>query len=107
MSLEQATVVAEQVQNQSKASVARSLQMVLEAEQMAKITEEVEDIKANIQRSKKLVGQIARSAASDRCIQMLCVLIAVAIMVMIALAATGRDGGQMNVPDPVRQGGSG
>lgn len=49
------------------------------------------------------MGQLARGAARDRCIQMLCVLIAVAIMVMITLAVTNKDGGELNVPDPVRQ----
>eukprot|EP00933_Yihiella_yeosuensis_P039933 TRINITY_DN34104_c0_g1_i1.p1 TRINITY_DN34104_c0_g1~~TRINITY_DN34104_c0_g1_i1.p1 ORF type:complete len:240 (+),score=49.38 TRINITY_DN34104_c0_g1_i1:98-817(+) len=122
MTLEQAVATAEKTQEQSKASLNRSLGMVLQAEQVGissleqmhaqeeqlnRIGEDVEDIKANIARSKKLVGQIARSAAGDRCIQMLCVLIAIAIMVMISLAATGHDGGDLNVPDPVRQQGSG
>ncbi|CAE8696364.1 unnamed protein product, partial [Polarella glacialis] len=121
MSLEQAVVAADTTQRASRDSLNRSLGMVLQAEQvgistlqtmneqdeqLGRIGEDVEDIKANIQRSKKLVGQIARSAASDRCIQMICVLITVAVMVMIALAATGNDGGELNVPDPVRQGGA-
>lgn len=122
MSLEQAVVAADKIQNESQASVARSLGMVLQAEQvgistlekmheqdeqMARIGEDVEDIKANIARSRKLVGQIARGAARDRCIQMLFALIVIAIMIMIALALTGNDGGELNVPDPVRQVGRG
>mmetsp|Transcript_84908 Transcript_84908/g.263755 ORF Transcript_84908/g.263755 Transcript_84908/m.263755 type:complete len:239 (-) Transcript_84908:184-900(-) len=122
MSLEQAVAVAEQTQDQSKASVARSMRMVLEAEQvgvatlgkmheqeeqMTRISEDVEDIKANLKRSKKLLGQIARSAASDRCIQILCVLLTIAILAMVTVAITGNDNGELNVPDPVRQVGSG
>mmetsp|Transcript_108770 Transcript_108770/g.318214 ORF Transcript_108770/g.318214 Transcript_108770/m.318214 type:complete len:234 (+) Transcript_108770:105-806(+) len=118
VTLEQAAAMAERTQDESKTSVARSMRMVLEAEQvgiatldkmheqeeqMNRIGEEVEDIKANLKRSKKLIGQIARSAASDRCIQMLCVLITISIMIMIVLAITKNDGGQLNVPDPVRQ----
>lgn len=118
MTLEQAVATADRVQNESQASVARSLGMALQAEQvgigtlekmheqeeqMSRIGEEVEDIKANIARSKKLVGQIARGAARDRCIQMLCVMITIAIMVMIVLAITGHDDGELQVPDAVRQ----
>mmetsp|Transcript_138686 Transcript_138686/g.360467 ORF Transcript_138686/g.360467 Transcript_138686/m.360467 type:complete len:262 (-) Transcript_138686:70-855(-) len=118
MTLEQAVATADHIQNESRSSVARSLGMALQAEQvgiatlekmheqneqMARIGEEVEDIKANIARSKKLVGQIARGAARDRCIQMLCVLITIAIMVMVVLAITGKDNGELQVPDAVRQ----
>lgn len=118
VTLEQAAAVAEKTQAESKASLNRSLGMVLQAEQvghsilvkmneqedqMNRIGEDMEDIKANLVRSKKLVGQIARSAASDRCIQALCVLLTIAVMVMIALAVTHKDGGQLNVPDPVSQ----
>mmetsp|Transcript_125013 Transcript_125013/g.278950 ORF Transcript_125013/g.278950 Transcript_125013/m.278950 type:complete len:242 (+) Transcript_125013:94-819(+) len=122
MSLEQAQALAEQTQNESKASVARSMKAVLQAEQigsqslvrmheqeeqMDRIAEDMEDIKANIVRSRKLVGQIARSAASDRCIQFLCAAITIVIMIMIVLAATGRDGGNFAVPDQVREVGRG
>lgn len=118
LTAEQALAMADETQNKSHASVARSKKMVLEAEQvgiatldkmyaqeeqLGRIAEEVEDIKANIARSKKLVSQIARSAAGDRCIQILCLLITIAILVMITLAATGRDGGELNVPTQVRQ----
>lgn len=118
MTMEQAVATADRIQNESQASVARSMGMALQSEevaiatlgkmheqeeQMARIGEEMEDVKANIQRSKKLVSRIARNAARDRCNQSLCVLIAIAVMVMITLAATGKDGGQLNVPDAVRQ----
>jgi len=118
VSVEQAVAMASEVQNQSELSVARTKKMALEAEdmgtnilqtmneqteQLRHIKDDVEDIKADLVRSKKLVGMIARSAASDRCIQMLCVLVTISIMIMIVLAMTGRDGGELNVPDPVRQ----
>merc|ERR1712129_230539 len=88
MTTEQAVATAENIQHESKASVARSMGMVLQSEQMAistlgkmheqeeqmaRIGEEMEDVKANIQRSRKLVTQIARNAARDRCNQSLCV----------------------------------
>eukprot|EP00435_Cladocopium_sp_Y103_P000191 s4724_g1.t1 len=96
VTLEQATAIAEHTQKESKASLSRSLGLVVKAEQIGiatlekmheqeetfdRIAEDMEDIKANIQRSRKLVGQIARSAAGDRCIQCLCVLITIAVLV--------------------------
>jgi len=119
MTCEQALATADKIQDASQASVARSMGMVLQSEevaiatlgrmheqeeQMARIGHEMEDVKANIQRSKKLVTQIARNAARDRCNQGLCVLIAVAVMIMLTLAITGKDGKRLNVPDAVRQG---
>ena len=118
VTLEQATAVAESKQKESKASLSRSLGLVVKAEQIGistlekmheqeetfdRIAEDMEDIKANIQRSRKLVGQIARNAAGDRCIQCLCVMITIAVLVMITLAITNKDGGQLTVLDPVRQ----
>mmetsp|Transcript_14514 Transcript_14514/g.32080 ORF Transcript_14514/g.32080 Transcript_14514/m.32080 type:complete len:225 (-) Transcript_14514:55-729(-) len=118
VTLEQATAIAEHTQKESKASLSRSLGLVVKAEQIGiatlekmheqeetfdRIAEDMEDIKANIQRSRKLVGQIARSAAGDRCIQCLCVLITIAVLIMITLAITNKDGGQFKVLDPVRQ----
>jgi len=107
LTLEQATQEADRIQDASQASVKRSMGMALQAEQvgistlqkmheqeeqMDRIEEGMQDVKANIKRSKKLVNQIARSAMSDRCIQALCVLITIAVMVMIVLAMVGKDG---------------
>jgi len=118
LTLDQARAVAEETQDASAQALGRALRNALEAEQvgittlgkmneqmeqMDRIAEDVEDIKANIARSKKLIAQIARSAASDRCIQGILVMIAVVVMVVIVLAITGRDGGQLAVPDQVRQ----
>jgi len=122
ITLDQAKAVAESTQEESHKSVMRSIQGVLRAEQIGiatldemhkqeeqidRIEEEVYDIQADLKRSKKLVVQMARSAASDRLIWILCALITVALMVMIILAATGKDGGKLNVPDEVRQVGRG
>mmetsp|Transcript_90820 Transcript_90820/g.234521 ORF Transcript_90820/g.234521 Transcript_90820/m.234521 type:complete len:281 (+) Transcript_90820:1-843(+) len=118
MSLDQAVVAAEETQKAGAQSLQRSLGMALNAEkvgiatletmhaqeeQMSRIAEDVEDIKANLVRSRKLVGQLARGAAKDRCIQMLCALITIAVLIMVVLAMTGRDGGSLNMPDQVRQ----
>lgn len=118
MTLEQCVAEADHTQDASKKAIERTEAMALQAEQigvatletmyaqeeqMNRIGNDMEDVKANIKRSKKLVGQIARSAASDRCIQMICALITISVMVMIVLAMTGNDGGQLNVPDEVKQ----
>lgn len=118
MTMDQAVATGSHLQDASKASVARSIGMALrceevgittlgemreQEEQMARIGQEMEDVKANLRRSKQLVSQIARGAARDRCIQSLCVLITISVMVMITLAMTGRDGKKLNVPDVVRQ----
>mmetsp|Transcript_107137 Transcript_107137/g.190353 ORF Transcript_107137/g.190353 Transcript_107137/m.190353 type:complete len:232 (+) Transcript_107137:30-725(+) len=121
ITLDQAVAVAEHTQKESRASLNRSLGMVLQAEQVGistlgkmheqeeqfdRIGEDMEDIKANLQRSKKLVSQIARSAANDRCIQVLCVSITICVLIAITLAITGKDNGQLTTLDPVRQSGT-
>jgi len=117
MSLEQTVAAAERMQDKSEASLLRTRQMAAEAEtigistleemhkqeeQLDQVAEDMEDVKANIKRSKKILSQIAKSAANDRCIKVLCVLIVIALLVMIVLAITGRDGGSLLVPDQVR-----
>jgi len=122
LNTEQATQLAEKVQNSSMESLARTKKQVLESEQvgistlgkmheqseqLTRIGEENEDIRANLKRSKKLLGQIARSAKQDWCIRIVCLLITVAIVVMVILAGLGQDGGKLNVPDEVRNKNSG
>merc|ERR1719261_1386402 len=100
MTTQQAAQVAENVQNASMESLARTKKQVLESEQVGistlgkmheqteqlnRIQEENEDIRANLKRSKKLLGQIARNAKSDWCIRVVCLLITIAIVVMIIL----------------------
>mmetsp|Transcript_4042 Transcript_4042/g.11329 ORF Transcript_4042/g.11329 Transcript_4042/m.11329 type:complete len:248 (-) Transcript_4042:168-911(-) len=117
MSLEQTVAAADRIQDAGEASLLRTRQMAVEAEtigistleemhkqeeQLDQVAEDMEDVKANIKRSKKILSQIAKSAANDRCIKVLCVLIVIALLVMIVLAITGRDGGSLLVPDQVR-----
>jgi len=64
--------------------------------------QDMDDIQGNLQRSKKIIAQIARGAASDRCVQILCCVIVVAIILCVILAMTGKDQGRTNMPDEVR-----
>lgn len=99
-------------------SLSRTKKMALEAEQIgvttleklnaqqeqiSRVNEDMDDVQHNLDRSKKLLGQIARNAASDRCIQILCLLVTITIIACVTLAAVGEDGGKLNVPDRVRQ----
>jgi hypothetical protein len=117
LSTEQAVKIADDVQNASLESLARTKRQVLETEnvgintlgkmheqgeQMKSITAANEDIKANLKRSKKLLGQIMRNARQDWCIRVMCIMMTIAIVVMIILAGMGQDGGSLNVPDEVR-----
>lgn len=116
--LEQVAQVAEHTQNATLKSVERSKKMIAQAEEqgnaillkmnenedkMDSIQNELMDVKENMRRNKKLLGQIMSSAKSDRCIQMLCALVGIAVMVCLVLAITGNDDGQLNVPEGVRQ----
>eukprot|EP00386_Alphamonas_edax_P016160 GDKI01049369.1.p1 GENE.GDKI01049369.1~~GDKI01049369.1.p1 ORF type:complete len:255 (+),score=71.97 GDKI01049369.1:147-911(+) len=76
--------------------------MEVQTEQMARVHEAMLDIEDNLTRARKTLHQIAVNAVSDRCIQVLCGLIAIFILVMIGLAIAGVDGGKLNVPDEVR-----
>ena len=117
ISLEQVQQEANKVQDASKQSLDRSMKMVVEAEQVGiatlekmhaqeeqldSIGHELEDVRANLKRSKKLLAQIARGAAGDRCIQFLCLGLCAAIMVAMILSAFGFDGGRLNTPDQVK-----
>ena len=87
----------------AQASLERSKQLALEAEQignqtvnkmqaqnekMEAIYESLEEIEGNLARSRKLLGKIAQSAVNDRFIQMLCVFIFIAIIIAITLDKT-------------------
>lgn len=121
-SLDQVAQLAEQAQDATKKSVSRSMKMVAQAEEQGSaillkleeqdakfdsIHNEMQDVKQTIRRNKKLLGQIMRSARSDRCIQMLCVLVTIALMVCLVLAVTGKDDGKLDVPEGIRQEGAG
>ena len=61
-----------------------------------------DDIQTGIQRSKAVISQIARGAASDRCVQILCGFITVALCGIFLMAAMGYDEGQLLVPREIR-----
>mmetsp|Transcript_68474 Transcript_68474/g.164434 ORF Transcript_68474/g.164434 Transcript_68474/m.164434 type:complete len:240 (+) Transcript_68474:112-831(+) len=113
LTLEQVRAEAEGIQDASKQSLARTMKTALEAErvgiatlekmhaqeeQLDGIKEELEDVRANLKRSKKLLSQIARNAAGDRCVQLLCLGLVAAVIICMILAATGMDGGKLNAP---------
>ncbi|KAF4659608.1 hypothetical protein FOL47_007506 [Perkinsus chesapeaki] len=54
-----------------------------------KIVEHFDSIESNLQRARSVVKQIARGAANDRCVQVLCFFIGIATLVIIILKATG------------------
>lgn len=117
MTVEQVVAEADRIQDASGMSLERTLRTALEAErlgtdilttmeaqeeQLDNVAGDVETIKENIKRSKKIITSISRGAASDRLVKIICVMIACCVMVMIALAATGNDGGTLYVPDEVK-----
>jgi len=71
-------------------------------EQLDRISSDVEDLAANLARSKKILKTLSFGAARNRCVQVLCLLITVLLLVIIALAIMGKDGGTLNVPDTIR-----
>ena len=87
----------------AQASLERSRQLALEAEQlgnqtvskmqaqnekMEAIYESLEEIEGNLARSRKLLGKIAQSAVNDRFIQLLCVLIFIGVIIAVTLDKT-------------------
>eukprot|EP00920_Eleutheroschizon_duboscqi_P022360 GHVT01054153.1.p1 GENE.GHVT01054153.1~~GHVT01054153.1.p1 ORF type:complete len:235 (-),score=23.50 GHVT01054153.1:5714-6418(-) len=56
-----------------------------QTEQMTKIHEQMNDIEYNLQRAKKTMKSIARNAASDRCVQLLCCLVFVFLIASICV----------------------
>ena len=112
--------VGDRLQDNTEASLKRTLRMATEAEgigtavlgrlaeqeeKMNRMHEDMDDVQANLQRSKRVLGQLARGAASDRCVQLLCFFITLAVLACIVMAAMGYDEGKFNLPDEVRRGG--
>ena len=64
--------------------------------------DDMDDIQTGIQRSKAVISQIARGAASDRCVQILCGFITLSLCALLLFAAMGYDDGQLLVPREVR-----
>lgn len=107
--LETAQLVGDKIQDKTAASLGRTKQQAVEAREIAAqieltlaeheeklegIGKELDDMQLNIKRSKKLVARMARAAANDRCIQILCVLLTGALVILIVLYAIhfGEDG---------------
>lgn len=107
--LETAQLVGDRIQDKTAASLGRSKQQAVEAREIAVqieatlaeheeklegIGKELDDMQFNIKRSKKLVSRMARQAANDRCIQIICVLITSALIILIVIYAIhfGEDG---------------
>eukprot|EP00914_Ancora_sagittata_P025806 GHVO01051038.1.p1 GENE.GHVO01051038.1~~GHVO01051038.1.p1 ORF type:complete len:218 (+),score=36.81 GHVO01051038.1:37-690(+) len=101
MNAQQLMACGDQVQDQTQDSINRMKQMVGDAEQigvetvqkmdqqieqMGHVKEGLDDVEYNIERSKKTVHSIAKSASTDRCIQVLCCSIIVCIILIIILA---------------------
>eukprot|EP00922_Rhytidocystis_sp_ex-Travisia-forbesii_P057760 GHVS01085488.1.p1 GENE.GHVS01085488.1~~GHVS01085488.1.p1 ORF type:complete len:227 (+),score=32.75 GHVS01085488.1:215-895(+) len=59
-----------------------------QTEQMARVHENMNDVEYNLKRAQKTMKSIARNAASDRCVQVVCILVVLLLIVVIALVAT-------------------
>eukprot|EP00921_Rhytidocystis_pertsovi_P020160 GHVQ01031999.1.p1 GENE.GHVQ01031999.1~~GHVQ01031999.1.p1 ORF type:complete len:227 (+),score=25.19 GHVQ01031999.1:237-917(+) len=103
MSRERIVAYGDEVQDQTHESIQRMKRMVGETEQighevvqrlddqteqMARIHEKMNDVEYNLKRAQKTMRSIARNAASDRCVQVSCVLIFIFLIIVIALSAT-------------------
>lgn len=73
--------------------VATAAKMDEQMAQMGHIAEGLNDIEYNIKRAQKTAQTMAKNAASDRCIQVLCVAIFICIIAIIVLAATRKKPG--------------
>eukprot|EP00921_Rhytidocystis_pertsovi_P020165 GHVQ01032006.1.p2 GENE.GHVQ01032006.1~~GHVQ01032006.1.p2 ORF type:complete len:220 (+),score=24.99 GHVQ01032006.1:237-896(+) len=100
MSRERIVAYGDEVQDQTHESIQRMKRMVGETEQighevvqrlddqteqMARIHEKMNDVEYNLKRAQKTMRSIARNAASDRCIQLLCGLIFCLVVASIGI----------------------
>jgi hypothetical protein len=121
LTTEQAGEAAREIQGKSSQVLTQTLGVALQAEQQGIhimesqaeqqeklncVQEENDDIAATLKRTKMLLGKIYVGARQDLCLQALCLLITIAIVVLVILAALGQDGGKLNVPDEVRNSGN-
>eukprot|EP00922_Rhytidocystis_sp_ex-Travisia-forbesii_P057759 GHVS01085487.1.p1 GENE.GHVS01085487.1~~GHVS01085487.1.p1 ORF type:complete len:224 (+),score=31.71 GHVS01085487.1:68-739(+) len=103
MDRQQIVAYGDEVQDQTLESIKRMKRVVGETEQighevvqrldeqteqMARIHENMNDVEYNIKRAQNTMRSIARNAASDRCVQVVCCLVALLLIVVIALVAT-------------------
>ena len=104
---QQAVAMGDVIIGKAQSSLERSKALALQSEQigtetlqkmneqsekMDQIYEGLEEIEGNLARSRQLLGKIAQSAANDRFIQVLCVLIFIAVVVAITLDKTSKKG---------------
>lgn len=102
---QQAVALGDVIIGKANASLDRSKALALESEQIGTTTlqkmneqnekldsiyEGLDEIQGNLARSRQLLGKIAQSAANDRFIQVVCVLIFIAVVIAITLNATTR-----------------
>ena len=66
-----------------------------QSEQLRGVHAEFDGIDTNITRSKKVMGQLVRSYAQDRCLQVLCAVISLCVIVMVVLSLTSSAGGSV------------
>eukprot|EP00922_Rhytidocystis_sp_ex-Travisia-forbesii_P057758 GHVS01085486.1.p2 GENE.GHVS01085486.1~~GHVS01085486.1.p2 ORF type:complete len:229 (+),score=37.93 GHVS01085486.1:215-901(+) len=103
MDRQQIVVYGDEVQDKTLESIHRMKRVVGETEQighevvhrlddqteqMGRIHEKMNDVEYNLKRAQKTMKSIARNAASDRCVQVVCCLVVVLLIVVIALFAT-------------------
>eukprot|EP00917_Polyrhabdina_sp_WS-2016_P013457 GHVP01029569.1.p1 GENE.GHVP01029569.1~~GHVP01029569.1.p1 ORF type:complete len:217 (+),score=39.87 GHVP01029569.1:842-1492(+) len=65
--------------------VATTQKMDQQIEQMQRVQGNLDDVDYNLQRARGTVGKIAKDAASDRCIQILCVAIWICLIIVLVL----------------------
>jgi methyl-accepting chemotaxis protein len=106
MALEQAQQMGDRIQDKTGKSLDRTRQQAKETldiaanieaqmneqeEKLQGVGRDLDEMENSIARSKKLVGELAKAAAGDRCIQMICVLLVIGVIIMIVLFAMPKD----------------
>lgn len=66
--------------------------------QMERVVDELDEIQFNLKKAGNVIRDMTRSAATDKCIQVFLLIIAIGVVVIIALKATGRDKGAVRLP---------
>ena len=66
--------------------------------QMERVVDELDEITFNLKKAGNVIRDMTRSMATDKCIQVFLLIIAIGVVVIIALKATGRDKGRVKLP---------
>jgi hypothetical protein len=77
--------------------------MEAQEDRMKQMNQDLDHIHLTLRNSRRLVNQIARNLANDKIIQVLGFIAFVMVIIMIVLAVTGKDEGQLEVPDQIRR----